>query len=350
MSTPVQTPSRVHPLARRALHTMQPPPPVSLYQRGKTERMFTNPEGGELRTYPSPWPVELQHAYAHVLTQELAERGQERAISPDMILFTAGSVAGVELLIRAFCEPSVDAIAIQTPVLQIFAHQARIENVEVRDIPLQGPSLDKLDVDAIVSARAKLTFVVRPSNPVGSVPEFGLIEELARKVEGLLVIDEAYMEFCDDLSALAISSPNVVVLRTFSKAYALAGVRAGAVIAHPDVLHTLRIVADPFAFDTPAQNAVSDALKARVRMKASVHSIRIERSILARRLSTLPGVKVFESSTNFLLLTTQEPIQLPKTELMVVSCGGQLKHGIRIGIGLRDENSRTFELIQSLVS
>jgi len=338
-----------HPLARRSVQRLVPPPPVSAYRPGLTERLYTNPFGGEFRTYPSPCPDALQSQYACFLDTDLQKRGQDSAIRPEQILFTAGSVAGVELLIRAFCEPDQDAIAIQSPVLQIFAHHAQIENVRVMDLPLQGEAKDRLDVDGIIASNAKLTFVVRPSNPVGTVPPFEQLEALAQRVRGLLVVDEAYIEFCDLRSAAGMLSPNVVVLRTFSKAFGLAGVRAGVVIAHPQVIQALRVVADPFAFDTPAQRAVSVALSQPQLMRESVDAIRHERERLSAALSRLPGVKVFRSVTNFLLIQTAIACVVPPTDAMVMGCGMQVPNGMRIAIGTEEENQRALALVQSLV-
>lgn len=338
-----------HPLARRSVQKMVPPPPVSAYRPSLTERLYTNPFAGAFRTYPCPCPEALQTQYAAWLSTDLQRRGQTAALRPEQLLFTAGSVAGVELLIRAFCEPEQDSIAIQSPVLQIFAHHALIENVKVVDVPLQGEQKDRLDVDGIVAANAKLTFVVRPSNPVGTVPPFEQLEALAQRVKGLLVVDEAYMEFCDDPSAVGMLRPNVVVLRTFSKAFGLAGVRAGVVIAHPQVIQALRVVADPFAFDVPAQRAVAQALDEPQTMRASVADIQQERESLTAALSALPGIKVFPSVANFLLIQTAQRCTLPPTEAMVTECSMQVPNGMRIAIGNASENQLALELVKSLV-
>jgi histidinol-phosphate aminotransferase len=337
----------ISPLARRALFDLVLPPPYGEYRPGWTERMYTNPHSGERGLYPCPRPDLLQETYARWLSADLARRGQQARVAAERVLFTAGSLAGIDLLVRAFCEPGTDTICIQTPTFPLYAHHARAAGVGVVDIPLLGPDLDRLDLDRIVGSGAKLTFVCRPNNPAGSAPAYEDLQALADRISGLLVVDEAYLEFCDVPSALGLlDRPNVVVLRTFSKAWGLASVRAGAVMADPGVLHALRLLADPFAFSVPAQRAVADVLADPERALAPVAQIRAQREQMRARLSALPGVRVLPSETNFVLVRLARPISLPRTELRLARSA--VPGAIRIAVGSPEEDGLAVDLVAQL--
>lgn len=338
----------MHPLARACVRALGPPPPYARYRPGHTERMYTNPRGGVDRTYPCPRPTALQERYAAWLSEDATRRGPPARVDAEGILFTAGSVAGIELLVRTFCEPGIQAIGIQSPVFPIYAHQARANGVAVIDVPLGGADFDRLDTDGIAAAGAALTFVCRPNNPVGSVPAWADVQRLAQRVPGLLVVDEAYAELSDAPSAVSLlDHPNVVVLRTFSKAWGLAGVRAGAVLARPDVLDALRVVADPFAFDAPAQRAVDAALDASARVRSDVADLRRRRDALAVQLGALPGVRVFPSDANFLLVSVGRPFDLPPTDLLLAP--SVVPGCLRVSIGTPADDADALAFVTRLV-
>lgn len=340
----------MHPLARRSLRDLSIPPPYAAYHAGRTERMYTNPYGGRFRAYPTPRPDALQERYAAWLMSDLAQRGQASGLTGENVLFTAGSVAGIELLVRTFCEPGEDTICIQSPVLPIYALHARAEGGAVVDVPLGGPNLDCIDIGQVCDAKAKLTFLCRPHNPAGTAPAWADVLALADGVAGLLVVDEAYMEFCNLLSAASLAGrSNIAVLRTFSKAWGLAGVRAGVVLAHPDVIQALRVLADPFAFDTPAQDAISTALDAPERALAAVPDIRRQRDTLAIALSAVPGVRVLPSEANFLFLyINSSSSPLPASDALVAP--GPFPGSLRVAIGTPADDAAAITLVARLAS
>lgn len=305
--------------------------------------MYTNPYGGRFGAYPTPRPDALQKRYAGWVTSDLSRRGQNAGLTGENVFFTAGSVAAIELFVRTFCEPGEDAICIQSPAFPIYAHHARAVGVAVVDVPLNGSHLDRIDIARVLDARAKLTFLCRPHNPTGTAPAWTDVLALADGVAGLLVVDEAYMEFCDLPSAATlVGRANIAVLRTFSKAWGLAGVRAGAVLAHPDVLQALRVLVDPFAFDTPAQEAISGALDAPEIALAAVPAIRRQRDNLALALASIPGVRVLPSEANFLFLRINFSSPFPPSDAFVVP--GPFCDSLRVAIGTSsdDDAANTF--------
>jgi histidinol-phosphate aminotransferase len=337
-----------HLLARHVLQSLSLPAPYAQYREGRTERIYTNPYGGEHRAYPCPQPLALQARYAAWLEADLTRRGQRGRIPPDHVLFTAGSIAGIELLVRAFCEPGVDVLGIQSPTFPVFAHQARLQGVTVVDVPLGGSDFEILDAAAVCAVPAKLTFVCRPNNPAGSVHCWEDVVAVADGASGLVVVDEAYIEFCGLPSAVALlDRPNVVVLRTFSKAWGLAGTRAGAVIANPDVLDALRLIVDPFAFGAPAQAAVARVLDAPKAALAPLAAIRRQRERMTLELSKLDGVRVIPSETNFLLVLLDDPVQVPPSDRFVMP--SVVPGALRVAIGTPDEDAAALSLIASLV-
>jgi histidinol-phosphate aminotransferase len=168
-----------------------------------------------------------------------------------------------------------------------------------------------LDCDAaaaqIESLRPALTFVTTPNNPTGSAVLIGEIESLARSTQsvgGLLVIDEAYAEFSSELSAVTLIEkyPNVVVIRTMSKAFAFAGARVGYLVAHPSVIDAMRLVRLPYHLSALTQVAASAALEFSAELLATVQGLIAAREDVASQMNQL-GLEVVPSCSNFLLFS-----------------------------------------------
>ena len=168
-----------------------------------------------------------------------------------------------------------------------------------------------LDCDAaatqIESLRPALTFITTPNNPTGSAVLISEIESLARSaqsVSGLLVIDEAYAEFSSEQSAVTLIEkyPNIVVIRTMSKAFAFAGARVGYLVAHPSVIDAMRLVRLPYHLSALTQVAASAALEFSDELLANVHSLIAAREDVASQLTQL-GLEVVPSCSNFLLFS-----------------------------------------------
>lgn len=247
--------------------------------------------------YPQPQPAALLDVLSRLY-----------GVRHEQLLVGRGSDEAIDLLVRAFCRAGRDAILIQPPTFGMYAVSAHIQDAAVVEAPLRGDFT--LDVDAVLAAvtdAVKLVFVCTPNNPAGSVVPRAGIERLARGLDGraLLVVDEAYVEFADgdSVADLLDRYDNLAVLRTLSKAWALAGARIGCLLAHPDVIALLRRIMPPYPLPLPSVDAALLALSGwgQANARAHIDMVRAERARMRAALASLPGVRsVLPSQANFL--------------------------------------------------
>jgi len=280
-------------------------PYVTAAQRDGTLRLNANevprsPAGARLNRYPAIRPDALERDFAAILD-----------LDPSRLLVTRGSSEGVDLLIRTFCRAYRDRILVTPPTFSMYEVYANMQGAGVTEVPLARDGF-ALDVDAVLDAsddETKLVFVCSPNNPTGgSVPRAELVRLLeARADRSLVVVDEAYVEFSRHGSLVDVLDryENLVVLRTLSKAWGLAGARCGAVAANTGVLDLLRRMLPPYALSAPATDAIREGLAPRARAIAArqVAETVAERERLAAALAALDGVdRVWPSDANFLLV------------------------------------------------
>ena len=257
----------------------------------------TGDTGAGYNRYPQPQPEALVDVLARLY-----------GVRREQLLVGRGSDEAIDLLVRAFCRAGRDAILIQPPTFGMYAVSARIQDAGVIEVPLRRDFT--LDVDAVLAATTeavKLVFVCTPNNPAGNVVPRADIERLARALDGraLLVVDEAYVEFADEGSVadLLDRHDNLAVLRTLSKAWALAGARIGSLLAHPEVIALLRRIMPPYPLPLPSMDAALLALSGwgQANARAHIDVVRGERVRMRAALARLPGVRgVLPSQANFL--------------------------------------------------
>ncbi len=305
--------------------------------------------GGGLNRYPDPQPA--------LLLESLAEL---YGVAAENLLVGRGSDEAIDLLVRAFCHAGKDAVLVCPPTFGMYAVCARVQNASVIEVPLT-PTFE-VDVDAViagVTADCKIVFLCSPNNPTGGATPIEAIARIARELaqRALVVVDEAYIEFCDEQSAttLLATHPNVAVLRTLSKAYALAGNRIGAVIARADVIALLRRIQAPYPLPTPCVDIALTALApaARLRTREFVALQKRERERLVAALHDLPHVHaIFTSTANFLCLRFADGPEIYRYLLsegiVVRNVGGypNLKNCLRVTIGTPDENDRLLRALR----
>ena len=268
------------------------------------ESPSASPADGEglLRRYPDPQPQALREALAALY-----------GVSPLQLLATRGSDEGIDLLLRAFCVPGQGAIVIAPPVFGMYAVCAKLHGARVIEVPAHDTADGwRSDFDAMAGAAmretASIVFVCNPGNPTGECVAIGGIERLALRLRGkaLVVVDAAYAEFADagDGASLLADHDNIVILRTLSKAHALAGARIGSAIAAPELIDMLKRCQAPYPLAQPAVQAALAALapQALARTRDAVANARSERERLRKLLGDTPGVRcVYPSQGNFLL-------------------------------------------------
>ena len=257
---------------------------------------------GTLRRYPDPQPQALRSALARLYR-----------VPAEALLVTRGSDEGIDLLLRAFCPPGRGAIVIAPPVFGMYAVCARLHGARVVEVPaLDTGEAWRSDLDAMAGAAeasgAGLVFVCNPGNPTGEAVTAAAIQALAARLAGraLVVVDGAYAEFADEAldPALLDTHDNLVLLRTLSKAHALAAARIGSVIASPEVVRLLQRCQAPYPLAQPAVAAALAALapSSLAQVADGVVQVRAERARLRAALACLPGVRaVYPSQGNFLL-------------------------------------------------
>lgn len=303
----------------------------------------TNPFLGAASLYPELDTAELARTYLSTVARLPGHAGVG-ALTADHVLFSSGAVDGALLLLSALASPG-ERVCVTSPTFPLYDHFARVLRLPVVDVPLRGEDLDELDVERILAAEPRVTLLCDPNNPVGTRLDAARVHALVAGCRGLVVIDEAYVEFSEKPSyaGLVARYDNLVVLRTLSKAWGLAGARCGVVLARPGVVDALRRVQVPFGFTDASQRAVRDRLTDAARVLHSVRRVRAEREWMAAVLADHPAVeRVFPSETNFLLvrLHKHERVmdRLRDAGILVADTGRVIPDTCRVSIGERRAN------------
>lgn len=301
-------------------------------------------EFGRLNRYSECQPVELVQAYA-----------QYAGVKPEQVLTSRGADEGIELLIRAFCEPNEDAILFCPPTYGMYAISAETFGVERKTVPLTAEwQLDLPEIERNLDS-VKLVFVCSPNNPTGNLIKrediVSLLEMTADKA--IVVMDEAYIDFCPEATTtdLLEQYPNLAILRTLSKAFALAGLRCGFTIANADIINVLLKVIAPYPVPVPVTDIATQALSEAglARMKYQVLDLSANRAYLQAGLSMLDGVTVFEGWGNYLL------VKFPNAEALfealwdngIILRRSPVQDCIRISVGNREECEKTLSFIRN---
>ena len=321
------------------------------------ESPWANPAdpGSSCRRYPDPQPVPLVQALARLYGCEASQ-----------VLVGRGSDEAIDLLVRALCVPQRDAIVTTPPVFGMYAVSARLQNAPLREVPLvDGPDGFIVDLEAVARAAeqggAKLVFLCSPSNPTGGDVPLEGIATLAKRLAGraLVVVDEAYGEFSDQPSAVTLmgGNRNIAVLRTLSKAHALAAARIGTLIADPSLIRVLRACQAPYPIPAPCAELAVAGLspEALARTAERVAVVRSERTRLAAALASAPGVRrVYPSSGNYLLVRFDDA-QAAFDGLLAAGvvvrdqrAAPQLGDALRITVGTPEQNQRVLAILAAL--
>ncbi|MCK8045264.1 histidinol-phosphate transaminase [Shewanella sp. 1CM18E] len=257
------------------------------------ESPFNNSEFANLNRYPECQPPELINAYS-----------QYSGVEKDCIISSRGADEAIELLIRAFCIPGKDSIATFGPTYGMYAISAKTFNVGVKPLLLTEDFQLPTDyLDQVTGA--KLIFICNPNNPTGSViPKDKLIEVINNCPNAIVVVDEAYIEFSPEYSVadLVADSTNLVVLRTLSKAFALAGARCGFLLANANIIEICMRVIAPYPVPLPVSQVAVQALSDNglTTMKLQVSEMKSQGARLADALQQF-GAKVVTPFGNYVL-------------------------------------------------
>jgi len=304
-----------------------------------------------LNRYPEIRPKKLRHSLA-------ARFG----CAPEQLLVTRGSSEAIDLLVRTFCRAGEDSVLTTSPSFSMYRHYAEVQGANIIEVATRAAQDFAIDVDAVLRScdtSTRLIFLCSPNNPTGTtLPREELEELLKRRGEqSAVAVDEAYIEFADTSSVVELLDryPNLLVLRTLSKALGFAGARCGAVIGDNAVIAMLDAVQAPYALATPVVECVEDALQDEQLALAerAVRQIVQERKRLAAKIGSYGFVtKVWPSAANFLLIEVDDAEKVMRRcqqhNVLLRHFGGQLSSCIRITVGNPDENDQLLRALETL--
>ncbi|MBS0847970.1 histidinol-phosphate transaminase [Citrobacter sp. JGM124] len=313
-----------------------------------------------------PTAVEFQltaqtlNRYPECQPQQVIERYARYAgLTPDNVLVSRGADEGIELLIRAFCEPGQDAIMYCPPTYGMYSVSAETFGVECRVVPTLADW--QLDIPAMAAQLdgVKVVYICSPNNPTGQLINPQDLRDLLELTRGktLVVADEAYIEFCPQgtLTTWLSTYPHLVILRTLSKAFALAGLRCGFTLANPEVISLLLKVIAPYPLSTPVADIAAQALSEQgiAAMRQRVAEMTDNRQGLIEALQQTPCIEqVFASDTNYVLVKVTHASDVFKSLwdqgiiLRDQSKQPSLQGCLRISIGTRTECQRLVAALQ----
>ncbi|MUK26163.1 histidinol-phosphate transaminase [Aliivibrio fischeri] len=297
-----------------------------------------------LNRYSECQPPELINAYAAYAD-----------VKPEQVLTSRGADEGIELLVRAFCEPNQDAILYCPPTYGMYSISAETIGVETKTVPLTSDW--QLDLPAIEASleNVKVVFVCSPNNPTGNIVDRKDILSLLEmtKDRAIVVMDEAYIDFCMEKSTVDLLAdyPHLAILRTLSKAFALAGLRCGFTLANEELINVLLKVIAPYPVPVPVAEIATQALSEAglARMKYQMLDLSANRAYLQAGLMVLPGVTVFEGWGNYLLVKFPDGDSVFKAawDNGIILRNSPIENCVRISVGNREECEKTLGFIRN---
>lgn len=301
------------------------------------ENSLGSPLGDVFNRYPDPLQWEVKRKISNL-----------KPVNPENIFIGNGSDECIDMVFRAFCEPRIDNVIVCPPTYGMFEVSGDINDVEIRRVKLtEDFQLDLPSVKKAIDANTKMIMLCSPNNPTGNLLDVELIKELLDIFPGLVVLDEAYIDFSTKPSWLLELNkyPNLVVLQTLSKAWGLASLRIGFACASVEIIQVLNKVKPPYNIGSAVQSFVLNVLDQEEKVLQMVQHFMIAREILSLQLSALPFVKkVFPSEANFILIRVTDADSIYRyliSKGIVVRNRSSIpgcENCLRITIGSQEEN------------
>jgi histidinol-phosphate aminotransferase len=309
------------------------------------ENPFPSLAGEGLERYPDPLQIQLREAFAEML-----------GVKSRNVFIGNGSDEAIDLLIRIFCSPGKDEVIIATPTYGMYQVSAALNEASLKEVSL-GKNFELIPEDILKAhgENTKLIFLCSPNNPTGNLLGRAEILEVIERTNSIVAVDEAYMDFADGESLVKDigRSKRLVVLRTFSKAFGAAGIRAGAAIGSEELIELLDKVKPPYNLSRLAADAAMQLLRKKDLINERIRQIKDQRKLLIKELESINGVeKIFPSQANFLLVRFRDsrPLFLHLMQRGIIvrdrSSNERLKDCLRITVGTEDENRELIEEIR----
>jgi histidinol-phosphate aminotransferase len=306
-----------------------------------------NPFNNGMNRYPDPMQLKLK--------KRLAEA---KHLAVEQIFLGNGSDDVLNQLMIAFCTPGKDKAILLPPTFGMYQVCASINGIETLEVPLTADfRLDIAGINAVQSSATKIIFIPSPNNPTGNCFALEDIKSIIEGFDGLVVVDEAYVEFAIDKSVISWIDeyPNLVVVQTFSKAQGLAGLRLGMAFAHPEIIGLINKVKAPYNINVLTQNEVMRRLEEQGLIQQQVHQIKQEKEQLLLEFKSIAFIKkVFPSDANFFLVKMDDSKrrynELIDRGIVVRDSSKNLNcaNTLRITVGTPDENNALVIALRSM--
>ncbi|WP_162415660.1 histidinol-phosphate transaminase [Cyclobacterium roseum] len=303
----------------------------------------------DFNRYPDP--------YQNVLKEKLSNIKQ---VPKEQIFLGNGSDEAIDLLFRAFCQPGRDNVIILPPTYGMYEVSAGINDVAVKKVPLT-PDFQILPDKVLeaVDAHTKIIFICSPNNPSGNTLKRESILQVVERFHGLVVIDEAYIDFSAEpgFSTMLEQFPNLLVMQTLSKAWGLAALRLGMAFASPDIISILNKIKPPYNISGLTQETVVVALENAEKLEQMVREILVQKESLRKQLEKIPQVeKVYPSQANFFLVKVPQAKKVYQRlveKKIIVRDRSAVQHCgdcLRITVGNQLENDQFVQALQTVLS
>lgn len=306
-----------------------------------------NPFDNGVNRYPDPYQRSLKLLLA-----------EQKGVSESQILLGNGSDEVLDLIYRAFCEPNQDNIITLPPTYGMYKVLSGINAVENREVLLTDdfePNVE--EILGVVDAKSKLLFICSPNNPTGNSFKKERIEQLLASFSGLVVIDEAYIDFSKDESWLSQLNnyPNLIVTQTLSKAYGLAGIRLGICYASEEIIKVLNKIKPPYNVNQLTQQRALERVLNQDLVNKEILQILQERDQLITALNNLEFVeKIYPTDANFVLAkldnANKRYQQLLEKQVVVRNRSTQplCENTLRFTVGTPEENKKLIATLKEL--
>lgn len=301
---------------------------------------------GNLNRYPDPYQKELKSLIS-----------SKKGISENKIFLGNGSDEIIDLCFRVFCNPGTDKVLIFPPTYGMYEVSASINDIGTVKIPLNGNfQIDMEQTEPLFSdKKLKLIFICSPNNPTGNSMNYSDIEHIISGFGGIVVIDEAYIDFSGKPSFTSLTDkyPNLIVMQTLSKALGLAAVRVGMAFTNPDILQYFNKMKPPYNISSINQKAAINRLENSDKYAKQIRNILVEKERLSSRLIKLEIVeKIFPSDSNFLLVKVRNANDIYNTlvnnNIIVRNRNSVIKNCLRITVGSRSENNKLLDSLKNI--
>ncbi|MDB9821302.1 histidinol-phosphate transaminase [Flavobacteriaceae bacterium] len=306
-----------------------------------------NPFDNGMNRYPDPMQLKLK--------KRLAEA---KHLAIDQIFLGNGSDDVLNQLMIAFCAPGKDKAVLLPPTFGMYQVCANINGVETIEVPLTDDfHLDIKAISEVQSKATKIIFIANPNNPTGNCFALEDIRKIIEEFDGLVVVDEAYVEFATDKSVISWINDyhNLIVVQTFSKAQGLAGLRLGMAFAHSAIIDLMNKVKAPYNINSLTQKEILKRLEEQGLIQQQVHRIKLEKEQLMLEFESISFIeKVFPSDANFFLIrmddSTQRYNELIDRGIVVRDSSKNLNcaNTLRITVGTPDENNALIIALRSM--